>query len=116
MIFYEDVLKNDKVEVESVKFPNQKIFLAGNVFKPKDIKKEKYPAIIIGTPSGGVKEQTAGTYAALLAERGFLTIAFDASYQGESGGEPRFLENPAARVEDLRCAADYLTTRERVTE
>ena len=108
MIFYQDVLKSGNVDVESVRFPNQQISLAGNVFKPKNSKKDKYPAIVIGTPSGGVKEQTAGTYAALLAEKGFLTIAFDASYQGESTGEPRFLENPSARVEDLRCAEETI--------
>ena len=111
MLYYQDVIKTAAVEIESVKFPNQQITLAGNIFKSTKISREKYPAVIIGHPSGGVKEQTAGVYAALLAEKGFLTLAFDASYQGESGGEPRYLENPSARIEDFRCAVDYLTTR-----
>ncbi len=111
MLYYQDVIQTAEVTIEQVNFPNQQINLVGNIFKPKKIFKDKYAAIVIGHPSGGVKEQTAGVYAALLAEKGFLTLVFDASYQGESGGEPRYLESPAARIENLRCAVDYLTTR-----
>ena len=114
MLYYQDVIKTAEVKIESVNFPNQQINLSGNIFKPKKNLQEKYPAIVVGHPSGGVKEQTAGVYAALLAEKGFLTLAFDASYQGESGGEPRYLESPSARIENMRCAVDFLTTRQDV--
>ncbi|MFV0280234.1 MAG: alpha/beta hydrolase [Rhodoblastus sp.] len=72
--------------------------------------KRSYPAIVISHPGGGVKEQTAGTYAKKLAENGFVTIAFDRSYQGESGGEPRQLESPYISTEDVSAVIDHMTT------
>lgn len=99
-------------DMKKVTFPNRGIEIAGNVYLPEDFDaSKKYPAIIVGHPAGGVKEQTAGLYAKKLAEKGFLTLAFDASYQGESDGNPRGLEDPAIRVEDFRCAADFLATQ-----
>lgn len=97
--------------MQRVTFPNRNVTVAGNLFFPPDFDpSKKYPAVIVGHPAGGVKEQTAGTYAANLASQGFVTLAFDASYQGESGSEPRGLEDPAVRTEDFRCAADYLSS------
>ncbi|GAL96033.1 putative hydrolase [Acetobacter tropicalis NRIC 0312] len=71
---------------------------------------KKWPALVVSHPGGGVKEQTAGTYAQKLAEQGFVTIAFDRSCQGESGGEPRQLENPYVSTEDVSAVIDHLTT------
>ncbi|GAB1810712.1 alpha/beta hydrolase [Priestia megaterium] len=96
---------------KSVTFKNNILNMAGNLYLPEGFdENKKYPAIVSVHPGGGVKEQTAGLYAQKLSDNGFVALAFDASYQGESEGEPRLLEDPNARVEDVRCAVDYLTT------
>jgi hypothetical protein len=85
--------------------------MAGTLFTPPDMENaKKYPALVVAHPFGGVKEQTAGIYARKMAEKGYVTLAFDASHQGESGGYPRDTEDPSERMEDIRCVIDYLTT------
>ena len=101
--------------MERVTFPNAAIEVVGNLHKPADSDPDqKYPAIVVTHPFGAVKEQVSTLYAKKLTAAGFITLVFDASYQGESGGEPHFTERPASRVEDVRCAVDYLTTRPEV--
>lgn len=96
---------------QSVTFPHGPWKMAGNLYMPPNIEMGKtYPAIITVHPGGGVKEQTSGLYAKKMAEKGFITLAFDASHQGASEGLPRNAEIPTERVEDIRCAVDYLTT------
>lgn len=99
------------VEGNGVKFHNRfNIDIAANMYFPKDYDpQKKFAAIIIGHPFGGVKEQTAGLHAQKLAEMGFVTLAFDASFQGESGGYPRRIESPEVRVEDFSAAVDFLS-------
>ncbi|CAE1136299.1 alpha/beta hydrolase [Xanthomonas euroxanthea] len=85
--------------------------LVGNLHLPVGFDKAKrYPAIVTVGPASGVKEQTAGLYAAKMAQAGYVAIAFDPSFNGESGGLPRFKEDPYARVEDIRGAVDYLVS------
>lgn len=98
--------------MKEVKFKHKNWEVAAIIQFPNNFDETKtYPAIVCAHPISSCKNQTSGNiYGKALAEAGFITLAFDASHQGESGGEPRFLEDPATRVEDFRCAADYLTT------
>ena len=104
--------KSDKVNHSKVTFINRYgITLAADLYAPKTIFGGKLPAIAVSGPFGAVKEQSSGLYAQTLAERGFLTIAFDPSYYGESGGTPRYLTSPEISTEDFSAAVDYLTSR-----
>ncbi|WAI01551.1 alpha/beta hydrolase [Methanogenium organophilum] len=104
---------SEKVTVESVSYKNKYgITVAADMYLSKDIDTSKqYPALVIGTPYGGVKEQGAGIYAQNMAERGFVAIAFDESYNGESSGEPRHISSPDIFVEDFSAGVDFLGTR-----
>lgn len=99
-----------KVNIQTVHYKANGVDAVANVYTPADFDpNKKYPAIVVAHPNGGVKEQVAGLYAQKLAEQGYVTIAFDAAYQGGSGGEPRYMDIPAFRTEDIRAAADFIT-------
>lgn len=106
--------KSDKVEHSKVTFMNRYgITLAADLYIPKDAE-GKLPAIAVCGPFGAVKEQATGLYAQTMAERGFLTLAFDPSYTGESGGEPRYVVSPDINTEDFSAAVDFLATNDKV--
>lgn len=106
--------KSEKVNHSKVTFGNRYgITLAADVYIPKNTS-GKLPAIIVCGPYGAVKEQCSGLYAQTMAERGFLTMAFDPSYCGESGGEPRYVSSPDINTEDYSAAVDYLILRDDV--
>lgn len=104
--------------IQSITFKNREILVSADIHFPSGFdKNKKYPAIISAHPIGSCKEQTSGNvYGKALAEAGFVVLAFDASFQGASSGEPRFVEDPTIRVEDFRCAIDYLVTLDYVDE
>lgn len=107
--------KSDKVKHSKISFHNRYgITLVADLYIPKDSENSKLPAIAVSGPFGAVKEQSSGLYAQILAERGFITIAFDPSYTGESGGEPRYVASPDINTEDFCAAVDYLSTRDDV--
>ena len=97
--------------IKPVKFKNRANTLAANLNLQQDFdESKKYPALVGIHPAGGVKEQTIGLYAEKLSKHGYVVLVYDSSCQGASEGEPRLLEDPTVRVEDARCAADFLTT------
>nr|WP_315155062.1 alpha/beta hydrolase [uncultured Flavobacterium sp.] len=99
-----------KVNIHPVTYNNKDIVIVANVYTPANFdESKKYATIVIAHPNGGVKEQVAGLYAQRLAEMGFITITADAAYQGGSGGEPRNVDKPANRIEDIHAMADFIT-------
>ena len=106
--------QSNKVVHEKVTFRNRYgITLVADMYIPKNVE-GKLAAIAVSGPFGAVKEQSSGLYAQTLAERGFLTIAFDPSYTGESGGQPRYVASPDINTEDFSAAVDFLSTRDDV--
>ena len=106
--------KSEKVNHSKVTFHNRYgITLAADLYEPKSTM-GKLPAIAVSGPFGAVKEQSSGLYAQTMAERGFLAIAFDPSFTGESGGEPRYVASPDINTEDFQAAVDFLSVQENV--
>ena len=103
--------ENGKINIHPVSYKIGANKIVANVYTPANFNQnQKYPAIVVAHPNGGVKEQVAGLYAQRLAELGYIAIAFDAAYQGGSEGLPRNIDIPANRVEDIRAAADFIST------
>lgn len=99
-----------KVNIHPVTYKIKEITIVANVYTPANYDfSKKYPAVVIAHPNGGVKEQVAGLYAQRLAEQGYITISADAAYQGGSGGEPRNVDKPANRIEDIHAMADFIS-------
>ena len=112
-LVYENAITENvsgKVNILPVNYKLNGLEIAANVYTPANFDLSKsYPAVVVAHPNGGVKEQVAGLYAQHLAESGYITIVADASYQGASGGEPRNVDKPANRIEDIRGMADYIS-------
>lgn len=105
---------SDKVNHRKITFHNRYgITLAADLYEPKGAE-GKLPAIAVSGPFGAVKKQSSGLYAQTMAERGFLTIAFDPSFTGESGGSPRYVASPDINTEDFQAAVDFLSVQENV--
>ena len=106
--------RSEKVDHRKVTFHNRYgITLAADLYRPKEAS-GKLAAIAVCGPFGAVKEQAAGLYAQTMAERGFLTIAFDPSFTGESGGAPRYMASPDINTEDFQAAVDFLSVQDNV--
>lgn len=99
-----------KVNIRTVTYKLNGLDISANVYTPANYDAgKKYPAVVVAHPNGGVKEQVAGLYAQRLAEQGYITIAADAAYQGASGGQPRNVDRPAYRIEDIHGMADFIS-------
>jgi len=106
---------SEKVTRTKVTFTNRYgITLTGDLYTPKDSNGQLLPALAVSGPFGAVKEQPSGLYANQMAERGFIALAFDPSYTGESGGEPRYVASPDINTEDFSAAVDFLSTQDNI--
>lgn len=112
LVYNDAITENveDKVTIHPVSYQLNDVDIAANIYTPANYdSSKKYAAIVLAHPNGGVKEQVAGLYAQRLAELGYITITADAAYQGGSGGEPRNVDIPQNRIEDIHRMADYIT-------
>ncbi|WP_201800642.1 alpha/beta hydrolase [Myxococcus xanthus] len=111
LVYEGAITKNEpgKVNMQTVTYKLNGLDISANVYTPANYEpKRAYPAVVVAHPNGGVKEQVAGLYAQRLAEHGYITIAADAAYQGASGGQPRNVDKPAYRIEDIHGMADFI--------
>lgn len=117
-LVYENAISKNgkgKVNIQQVSYKTRGLKAVANVYLPPNFTSSgKYPAIVVAHPNGGVKEQVAGLYAQNLAQMGYVTLAFDALYQGASEGMPRNVDTPTNRIEDIYAAIDFISTFEGV--